>query len=1719
MLDSLPDYSVLKQVFESWQQEAPKVLQPSNRRNLQHKVLSKSDCITYASTFIELSWGQKSLKKYSQEQVLELAPMAFNCIYSLINDREEIFRTIKKHQVYIIDLIGTKKFELALGQLSSVSRILRKLVGIDADIEIRDTFVLSCIPKSSNFEDDPQLVSIIIAYYFLAFQSWLQYVIANLKVISQNKHPVLNFSLFIKIASALDSSGEFSKWMKHCYTENVGKKEKHFQNQLKIISGFIKTLTFLKTKIDNIELKTSLSAFEIKLIELQCISQQEISLNLLEKIELNHFTITFIKNLQLVSKDSSMAKRLDDLLNSQETLPSSINLIDTIETASSRPNINTMRQLSTALLSSPPSPSLFKDSYFLSSFKSLNERITQYHSDFAITYYSLIIDFITQGFLELESISKQHLQVLDPITIFIRNSIDYFEKDSFPLISKFLNNQYLVFAKFGDLKRVRNLSHLYFNLGKRNHSFDYWEKSFEYEVFIYTYGKDTQTDENLSILQDKLGKILNTLNDDNKPKDCCVIISTFLSIYEKAKNVPNEKVVSAVNLFDMPLIIQLIVKCLVSDKSCLVYLIGNSSLLSDNMKAVLFIKICQFLEKSNSVSQKTLIINELARDLYLSQLDATIICNYHYYILNGVQYEMSDVRGPDTQVLLFKGGIELQKLVHSTSFKSSEIYICVGLFKKWLEVSAESEILLYRDYEFEILKSFVAFLNFNQMYDELIEFCDFYKANRNFEGVWFQRVKLFLDIESCDASLRLGLIDQAQEYLRASGTLLKYLSNYTTNDRKLTKISNQDIVHWKLLQINCSILMNNHEQSVQRFKSITKFLESKSEFNLKEHVPGITIENRFINMILLAKLHISTCNLLIQSNQYIESFIGCKMALKILHSVVKKLPNNIPKDFYNHMKWKAADLLFQCYELILCVMKHLGITRDFSYYIGEITNLNSSISAPFSKCINNYFAAKNQIIIHEFEDASIELKKASSNIQLLNENYLKAPEAQLNIMYKELTGKLAVLNDTLDSWNLSDLTKLLHNDSLKSSLAYLSVTKFPVLDSAYILSLKGKGQIEVLDEDVSEDKHRSVIKILMKVKRELFICQLLLSSLPLMSTFLDTPSSIPCMSTKFGTKADSDTVSTIVDKLIQTKLILFKSAQRGYLEFLDNHELHDFGKCLSLCLSHLSLIRELKPSSTSHLTRTLLYLQDLPRQYPFSNDKRAYAMDAEAIIGTNELLPKFCPLPIETDNIDESADVFISELISFLPKNWSVITLDICPLNGDLLISKVTTSSSIPFFLRLPLLRFNSRNFKNINFSFGDLEVEFKRIIEQSALSTKFSTTSQIKSKEDRRKWWKLRFGLDMNLKNMLDIVDKHWIGGFRGIFTANDMSENEIFTNFIRDLNNIWQDTLSVASINSFEIGSTVAYFFYNLAQDIDDFCEFASPDLDDLIHFVLETNNYHHQINIFDLVNIDQLRSSLLELLKSYSSTKAAIKACQMSDKEEHIVLIPSFKCNFFPWESLECMRDRSVSRMPSISSTIQLLKSKKSLKVYSENKNELFYLINPGGDLTRTENKFKPLFQSIDNSNGMFGVKPQEENFLEGLLTSDLFVYLGHGGCEQYVRPSSLLKTVNSSPSQKLPPSLLVGCSSGKLHSNGFLEPNGNVYDWLICGSPMILVNLWDVTDKDIDSFSSSVFEKWGLFSSSRTDFSISEAVSASRDECTLKYLNGSAPIVYGLPLKIR
>lgn len=225
------------------------------------------------------------------------------------------------------------------------------------------------------------------------------------------------------------------------------------------------------------------------------------------------------------------------------------------------------------------------------------------------------------------------------------------------------------------------------------------------------------------------------------------------------------------------------------------------------------------------------------------------------------------------------------------------------------------------------------------------------------------------------------------------------------------------------------------------------------------------------------------------------------------------------------------------------------------------------------------------------------------------------------------------------------------------------------------------------------------------------------------------------------------------------------------------------------------------------------------------------------------------------------------------------------------------------------------------------------------------------------------------------------------------------------------------------------------------------------------------------------------------------------------------------------------------------------------------------------------------------GKAGSAPTAEELSSALKSHDLFLYFGHGSgmlnqlCQsqevyfcytlfillmvyvcgtgaQYISQQEIQKLENCAAT------LLMGCSSGSLSLHGCYTPQGTPLSYLLAGSPIIVANLWEVTDKDIDRFGKAMLDGWlKERSNASTDCAqcnlllkefealnlkdpkvttkrkvqkkkeietcdsdslknccnhrprIGSFMSQAREACTLPFLIGASPVCYGVPTGIR
>jgi separase len=98
--------------------------------------------------------------------------------------------------------------------------------------------------------------------------------------------------------------------------------------------------------------------------------------------------------------------------------------------------------------------------------------------------------------------------------------------------------------------------------------------------------------------------------------------------------------------------------------------------------------------------------------------------------------------------------------------------------------------------------------------------------------------------------------------------------------------------------------------------------------------------------------------------------------------------------------------------------------------------------------------------------------------------------------------------------------------------------------------------------------------------------------------------------------------------------------------------------------------------------------------------------------------------------------------------------------------------------------------------------------------------------------------------------------------------------------------------------------------------------------------------------------------------SSLRSNTSLSKASSQRRHLVLSLGDAMQPFPWESMPFLLQQSISRVPSIH-FFKHMKSNcpKGMRGLKEGIDigSTCYILNPGGDLTRTQTLFEPIFSS--------------------------------------------------------------------------------------------------------------------------------------------------------------
>ena len=263
----------------------------------------------------------------------------------------------------------------------------------------------------------------------------------------------------------------------------------------------------------------------------------------------------------------------------------------------------------------------------------------------------------------------------------------------------------------------------------------------------------------------------------------------------------------------------------------------------------------------------------------------------------------------------------------------------------------------------------------------------------------------------------------------------------------------------------------------------------------------------------------------------------------------------------------------------------------------------------------------------------------------------------------------------------------------------------------------------------------------------------------------------------------------------------------------------------------------------------------------------------------------------------------------------------------------------------------------------------FASILDESRRST--SGNAQIDTSEEKRQWWRWRLELDTRLSSLLKSIEDSWLGPWKHLLAPE------------------------TASLTTLEIGCT------------------------DVITGTSGSRQTRKKKKELCVTTVEKDRN------------KTGLAGIPSAQKPLTIVLDSELQA--LPWESLPVLRGSDTYRMPSIGSICALfihqqlssltvpssMQAKRSPEQSNNHSNHLdsdsleelnrlkvgakdpcvdpyntFYVLNPSGDLEKTQAAFESWFKEQLGWDGKAGQVPTIEEYADGLQKHDLYAYLGHG-----------------------------------------------------------------------------------------------------------------------------
>lgn len=404
-----------------------------------------------------------------------------------------------------------------------------------------------------------------------------------------------------------------------------------------------------------------------------------------------------------------------------------------------------------------------------------------------------------------------------------------------------------------------------------------------------------------------------------------------------------------------------------------------------------------------------------------------------------------------------------------------------------------------------------------------------------------------------------------------------------------------------------------------------------------------------------------------------------------------------------------------------------------------------------------------------------------------------------------------------------------------------------------------------------------------------------------------------------------------------------------------------------------------------------------------------------------------------------------------LPEQWTVIHLNITSDKCNLFVSRQQGGplGGNPVIFCVPLIgrRDTGAGDADDVLTFDDAIIEFKEIVRLSNEGTKRAVNIKADDKEGRAEWWKERADLDKRMKELLDNVELCWLGGFKVRFQGSIIIySSKVANTLVRVSQTILSPRLSITASELLpDLRTQLEKLFQRhlrqqekqpkqqkratskghsrsnsqtrsptsqLTFDDNLIRCFASlspkaPDeeVEDLIYFVLDLYQFHGISVAIAEVDTIQAVLDVRTILEDFNGKVNRKKKQQLPSKfssdgtGEHIFLVLDKDVQGLPWESIPILRGRSVSRIPNMDfllDRVEYVKRMQPSPVFSPSGLKVdakkgYYVLNPSGDLSKTEERFKEWAGGMKKIgwDGTIGKPPSEQQMLDALRNRSIVV----------------------------------------------------------------------------------------------------------------------------------